>query len=662
MSLTALMLTLATAVTTAIALDLSPGEPAQIGGATLTYIADQDRQLTLDEALEVLAAGGGVDVDGADLNFGHNNSHYWLALEVTNTGVKIGEWYVSTRIPYRPVLRMYMVAEGDPPVTLLDSAADTPFDTRPIASRLLQSDSFGVRPGETSLIMIEHQAGGPDFLEFTIETADSLRSILIDDATVSAIFYAFALASLVFFVLFNIAMRARVGLLYAALFALALLLIAQSEGFAFQFLWPGWPEWNMIAAVPELFVMAGFGFYVAAELRREQPGGERLVRALYGLAILSMALNALVPLDITEPLLLVGYALNFLMLGSHVIVMLPAVHRRRDPGWPALIGAAILVIAVLAIAGSVALDIALPAFLLSNFQRVLYLFISITTMTTFAGYMLQLRREYEAALEREVEAAQRDAALNRELFETEKNYARARDLAQQRQRQLATASHDIRQPLASLRLSMRALTTEGSEETRARLAEAFDYLEGLTGAYIADAKSDTLPDEDDETDGDDGVGADTATRDDAGTAVDPYALTLITDTVDQMFREEANAKGLEFHCKGLDAAIAVPPLPMMRLVNNLVSNAVKYTEEGSVSVSATRDGDRVVVEIADSGPGMTPEQVAAYRREGAQGPQSQGAGLGLAIVDEIVSSHGLTLDVDSTPGAGTTFRVGIPAT
>ncbi len=54
-------------------------------------------------------------------------------------------------------------------------------------------------------------------------------------------------------------------------------------------------------------------------------------------------------------------------------------------------------------------------------------------------------------------------------------------------------------------------------------------------------------------------------------------LSLVTGTVDQVFREEAVAKGLKFACTGTDDQIAVPVLPLLRLVSNLTSNAVKYT-------------------------------------------------------------------------------------
>ena len=74
----------------------------------------------------------------------------------------------------------------------------------------------------------------------------------------------------------------------------------------------------------------------------------------------------------------------------------------------------------------------------------------------------------------------------------------------------------------------------------------------------------------------------------------------------------------------------------------------------------------MVVEVADTGPGLTAEQVGHiferfYRADPSRARQTGGNGLGLAIAAAIVEAHGGTLEVVSTPGAGATFRVTLPA-
>ena len=100
-----------------------------------------------------------------------------------------------------------------------------------------------------------------------------------------------------------------------------------------------------------------------------------------------------------------------------------------------------------------------------------------------------------------------------------------------------------------------------------------------------------------------------------------------------------------------------------QIVNNLVSNAIKYTDEGEVRVGITVLNGWMTLSVSDTGCGMTPEEQqsvfnAFTRLPGAQG--KEGVGLGLTITREIVTLLGGRIDVASTKGKGTTFRVCLP--
>ena len=100
-----------------------------------------------------------------------------------------------------------------------------------------------------------------------------------------------------------------------------------------------------------------------------------------------------------------------------------------------------------------------------------------------------------------------------------------------------------------------------------------------------------------------------------------------------------------------------------QIVNNLVSNAIKYTDEGEVRVGITVQNGWMTLSVKDTGCGMTPEELqsvfnAFTRLPSAQG--KEGVGLGLTITREIVTLLGGRIDVASTKGKGTTFRVCLP--
>ena len=103
-----------------------------------------------------------------------------------------------------------------------------------------------------------------------------------------------------------------------------------------------------------------------------------------------------------------------------------------------------------------------------------------------------------------------------------------------------------------------------------------------------------------------------------------------------------------------------------RAISNLIDNAIKYTpERGEIQVSASLDGNWVVLEVADNGIGIPPEDLARvferfYRVDRSRSREMGGTGLGLSIVKHVVQVHGGAIDVTSTPGRGSKFRLKLP--
>jgi signal transduction histidine kinase len=105
---------------------------------------------------------------------------------------------------------------------------------------------------------------------------------------------------------------------------------------------------------------------------------------------------------------------------------------------------------------------------------------------------------------------------------------------------------------------------------------------------------------------------------------------------------------------------------LSEVLDNLLSNAIKFTPPGgSVAVRTTRRGGAAVLEVTDSGIGITPADQQRlferfYRTDQATEDVIQGTGLGLAISKTIIDAHGGTIAVTSTPGVGTTFHIELP--
>jgi signal transduction histidine kinase len=105
---------------------------------------------------------------------------------------------------------------------------------------------------------------------------------------------------------------------------------------------------------------------------------------------------------------------------------------------------------------------------------------------------------------------------------------------------------------------------------------------------------------------------------------------------------------------------------LKQVVVNLLDNAIKYTPAGgAVCLEVRPEGAYAVLEVRDTGVGIPPEALAHvfkrfYRADDSRSREQGGAGLGLSIVKSICSAHGAQVEVLSSPGAGSTFRVRQP--
>jgi two-component system osmolarity sensor histidine kinase EnvZ len=199
---------------------------------------------------------------------------------------------------------------------------------------------------------------------------------------------------------------------------------------------------------------------------------------------------------------------------------------------------------------------------------------------------------------------------------------------------LAGVSHDLRTPLARLRLGIEVGMRDESE--REGMVTDIEEMDRIIGQFLDFARGDR----------------------DAVTEL--RELNEIIAPLVERFRRGGRAIAFD--------AGDLPPLPlrataMSRLVGNLLDNALRYSK-GPVEISTKRVGPLIVLEIADRGPGIPADQVDHLKRPFIRGDAARtdatGAGLGLAIVERIARMHGATFDLIPRPGGGTLARVTLP--
>jgi PAS domain S-box-containing protein len=148
---------------------------------------------------------------------------------------------------------------------------------------------------------------------------------------------------------------------------------------------------------------------------------------------------------------------------------------------------------------------------------------------------------------------------------------------------------------------------------------------------------------------------------------EPLDLPAFTAELASLFRSAIERAGLrlEVHGAPLPAPVHVDRDMWEKIVLNLLSNALKYTFEGVVSVSVCADGGHAVLEVRDTGIGIAPEDQAHvferfHRVRGARGRTQEGTGIGLSLVRELVRLHGGVVALESEPGRGSVFTVRVP--
>lgn len=144
-----------------------------------------------------------------------------------------------------------------------------------------------------------------------------------------------------------------------------------------------------------------------------------------------------------------------------------------------------------------------------------------------------------------------------------------------------------------------------------------------------------------------------------------FDLSHIAKHMEEWYSDRAEDKGIDLQIGQHPCKAIGDPGKIEQVIDNLVSNAIKYTNEGTVILSYSADQDSVKVEVKDTGPGISGKHLDRlfnrfYRTDKARSRDKGGTGLGLAVVESILSAHGTDIKVESEVGKGTRFWFELP--
>jgi two-component system osmolarity sensor histidine kinase EnvZ len=204
-----------------------------------------------------------------------------------------------------------------------------------------------------------------------------------------------------------------------------------------------------------------------------------------------------------------------------------------------------------------------------------------------------------------------------------------RDLLTARTTLLAGVSHDLRTPLARMRLALEMLKSDPSPVLIARLESDIEEMNGLIATLLDLAR---------------------------GLEREPPVELDLTALLEDLASEASTAaRPITVHCP--PCRRAVPPRALRRAIGNLLQNALRYAPDGPVELVCEQHQSHYRIGVLDRGPGIPPERIAAMfepfqRLDDSRSPQTGGAGLGLAIVRELAKANGWQVRLEARTDGG----------
>ena len=235
--------------------------------------------------------------------------------------------------------------------------------------------------------------------------------------------------------------------------------------------------------------------------------------------------------------------------------------------------------------------------------------------------------------------------------------AKAESASKAKSEFLATMSHEIRTPLNGLigfsSIIENMLSKSGDYEQRDKIIEYLDIVKAC-GQTVTELINDILE-------------LASINAGDTKKLIEKFSPEKLIIESDEIFRlkaEEKNIK-LNFQHKNLPAKVSGARRQLKQVIFNLVGNAIKFTEKGSVNIKADYKDGNLLVEVQDTGIGISPEMKDKILEPFTQGDQSStrkfgGTGLGLTIVSKILENFNETLSIESELGKGTKVSFAFP--
>lgn len=420
----------------------------------------------------------------------------------------------------------------------------------------------------------------------------------------------------------------RIYVFYAGFIICVLLVISDMSGYTLKYLWPDQPSWDN-SAPQKLFSLQGL-FYALfivhlLQLKRYSTGLYRCYLAFIAFTLMAFGLSFFI--EIAAALRITALAIMPLMLVTIVISV-----KKKLPA--ARILAAGLVVHIIFInllffLGILGVEVFGHVHLFT-YPKVGYVIETLLFAVAISLQNRQLRIEHSENLRHRLAEAE-------ELAHSEMDKRRILERTQDKILQFATTTHDLSQPLSSIRMALEAVDDKQSRAAKAHIDRTLEYAEGLLRTIIREAQSDLSE------------------------VQEICELQQVFESI--LLRHKGHAQKKKLSLRIYDTALRaqVSPILLERILDNLVANAIRYTDKGGVLLGVRHIDARIALSIYDTGHGMEQGLIKRllnpFEQSGELAAEQTGYGLGLYIVKSLCEKASFELRILSRPGKGSCFTI-----
>lgn len=599
-------------------------------------LLDVDPDLNISQISEM---EGWQRLDTRYIGFGAISKPVWIRVELRNLkNEPIQVRFDTRRVAFKRMEFFLTPDDGHTVTQFLDYAYHAPFSERPVNHRILVADAE-LQPNEETTLYVHYEGLYNSVLPMRISHPAAFERADKYEIFWASIFYGLIGATFFLTILTWWLTGWRLSMSFGLFLFTSLLSVWSVEGYVDQLVIP--TKNAVTAHLTDTIYLWTYGAILLLsrnlfDIKVKAPILDRLLRwAIIAIFVFSFY-HLFVGVDSRNVFVPIALACRVSSLALHAAVGVWAIFNQEKGGAVFTMSAVLLTMA----SAYMVVDETF-GFPFGGIPFTLRWLVTIEAIAFAAAIVLNVagvKRERDAALVADLRTTREKLRLNEALRDSQSAYEQARLRAFEYRNRLQSVSHDILQPLSSLKSALQENLPPNSE-ARQPLAEAFEYLQGLALQNLPAAKQTT------------GVQA----------AANETPITLVLDSVLAMFINEAASKGIDLKLRvHIDDTISSDPVLLMRAVSNLVANAIRYTQGGAVTISAEMAEQDVVIEVRDSGLGMSRQEIEDVLQRGVSGAQSNGSGLGLSIVQEALEELGGSFELISKPGDGTTARIQVP--